>query len=150
MPILITEEIFQAFLKCETKAYVKYPSAVGVQREGSDWQRRLIEDFRQKCAINLRSQFSEDEYLVGTSLPQITDNGKHRLVIDCLVQSRETQSSIHALERLTSHGKRKHNPYIPIRFVPSEKVTKHDKLLLAFDALALSLASGRIPPFGKI
>lgn len=55
MPILITEEIFQAFLKCETKAYLKYPSTVGVQREGIDWQRRLIEDFRQKCAINLRA-----------------------------------------------------------------------------------------------
>ncbi|MCA1628789.1 MAG: IS66 family transposase [Acidobacteria bacterium] len=150
MPILITEEIFQAFLKCETKAYLKYPSASGVQREGSDWQRRLIEDFRQKCAINLRSQLPEDECLVGASLPQITENGKHRLVIDCLAQAREIQSSIHALERLTSPDRSKHNPYIPIRFLPSEKVTRHDKLLLAFDALALSLASGKMPPFGKI
>src|SRR5947209_9055399 len=120
MPILMTAEIFQAFLKCETKAYLKYPSASGVQSEGSDWQRRLIEDFQQKCAINLRSQFPEDE-LVGASLPQITENGKHRLMIDCLVQSREIQSSIHALERLTSHGRSKHNPYIPIRFIPSKK-----------------------------
>ena len=150
MPILITEEIFQAFLKCETKAYLKYPSAVGVQGEGSDWQRRLIEDFRQKCAIKLRSQFPEDECLVGASLPQIPENGKPRLVINCLAQAQEIRSSIHALERLTSHGKRKHNPYIPIRFVLSEKVTKHDRLLLAFDALALSLASGKMPPFGKI
>jgi len=150
MPILITEETFQAFLKCETKAYLKYSSAVGAQGEGSDWQQRLIEDFRQKCAINLRSQFPEDECLVGASLPQIPENGKHRLVINCLAQAQEIRSSIHALERLTSHGKRKHNPYIPIRFVPSEKVTKHDRLLLAFDALALSLTSGKMPPFRKI
>ena len=34
--------------------------------------------------------------------------------------------------------------------MPNEKITKHDKLLLAFDALALSTASGRKPPFGKI
>jgi hypothetical protein len=34
--------------------------------------------------------------------------------------------------------------------VPSEKVTQHDKLLVAFDALALSMASHKMPPFGKI
>ncbi len=107
MPILITEEIFQAFLKCETKAYLKHLSVVGAQREASDWQRRLIEDFRQKCAINLRSQFLEDECLVGVSLPQIPEKGEHLLVIDCLAQAREIQSSIHALERLTSPGRSK-------------------------------------------
>jgi predicted RecB family nuclease len=39
---------------------------------------------------------------------------------------------------------------VPIRFVPGEKIAKGDKLLLAFDALVLSAALGKMPAFGKI
>src|SRR5262249_23307489 len=42
------------------------------------------------------------------------------------------------------------NSFIPIRFVPGEKVTKQDKLLLAFDALVLWTVAGQAPLFGKI
>ncbi len=73
-----------------------------------------------------------------------------RLVIDCRVCAQEMQSHIHALERLASPGKTNHSPYIPIRCVPREKITKQDKLLLAFDALALLTVSGQAPLFGKI
>ena len=41
-------------------------------------------------------------------------------------------------------------PYIPIRFVPAEKPGKHEKLQLAFDALVMSMAFGKMPPFGRI
>jgi len=44
--MLITEEIFQAFLKCETKSYLKFSGAVGLQREFSDWQWHFIEDYK--------------------------------------------------------------------------------------------------------
>jgi predicted RecB family nuclease len=37
-----------------------------------------------------------------------------------------------------------------MRFVPGEKVTKQDKLLLAFDALVLWTVTGQAPLFGKI
>jgi predicted RecB family nuclease len=146
----ITEDIFQAFLRCETKSYLKFSGAVGLQREFTDWERNFVEDYKQKCCVQLRSNFSEDECFVGTSLPQDFEKNKYRFLIDCVVRAQELQSHTHALERLPSPGRTKYNPYIPIRFVPSEKITKQDKLLLAFDALALSSASGRKPLFGKI
>jgi hypothetical protein len=34
-------------------------------------------------------------------------------------------------------------PYIPVRFVPSEKLSIDDKLMLAFDAVALSKVYGK-------
>jgi predicted RecB family nuclease len=40
--------------------------------------------------------------------------------------------------------------YYPIRFVPSEKVASSDKILLAFDALALSRITGVVPSVGRI
>src|SRR5713101_852189 len=148
--MLISEDIFRAFLRCETKSYLKFLGSTGDQREFTDWERNLDEDYKQQCYIQLRSNFREDECLIGTLLPQALENNMYRLVIDCAVHAQETQSHIHALERLASPGKTKHNTYIPMRFVPSEKITKYDKLLLAFDALVLSTAFGKAPLFGKI
>lgn len=150
MRMLITNDIFQAFLQCETKSYLKFSGAVVVERELVGWQRHLVEDYKRKCFTGLRSHYREDECFVGTSSPQDLENSKYRLVFDCLVQAQEVQSQIHALERLPSPAKTKHSLYIPVRFVPSEKITQHDKLLLAFDALVLSMASGKMPLFGKI
>jgi len=98
----------------------------------------------------LLSRFREDECLSATSLSQVLESNKCRFVIDCMVRAQEVQSHINALEQVTSHGKTKQSPYIPIRFVSSEKITKHDKLLLAFDALVLFTASDKMPQFGKI
>jgi predicted RecB family nuclease len=150
MYMLITAELFQAFLKCETKSYLKFSGVVESQREYNDWQQHHIEDFKQSCFTQLRSNFREDECLLGTTLQQKLENSKHRLVLDSVVQAQDIQSHIHALERVTPTNKTRYNPYVPIRFVPSEKITKHDKLLLAFDALALFAVTGKMPPFGRI
>src|SRR2546425_3155671 len=146
----ITEDIFQAFLQCETEAYLKFSGTVGLQREFSAWERNRVENYKQQCCGQLRSEFLEEECLVSATLPQDFDKSKYRLAIDCVVHAQGLQSHIHALKRSTAPGNRKLSPFLPIRFVPSEKLTKYDKLLFAFDALALSTASGKQPLFGKI
>jgi hypothetical protein len=54
------------------------------------------------------------------------------------------------LERTSLDTKRKWGYYIPIRMIPREKLTRDDKYLLAFDALTLTVAVGKVPEFGKI
>jgi hypothetical protein len=147
--MLITADIFRAFLQCETKAYLKFSGTAGLQHEFSDWERNCIENYKQQCCGRLRSEFLDDECLVSTALPPDFDKSKYRLVIDCVVYAHGLQSHTHALERATAPGNRKLHPFLPIRFVPDEKITKHDKLLVAFDALALSTASEKAP-LGKI
>lgn len=146
----ITAEIFQTFLQCETKAHLKSMGAVGSQREYSDWQQRRLDSYREQCSHRLRSQCREDECLIGMPFSDVPARSPHRFVLDCLVQGKQLQSRLDALERLTSADKTNALPFCPIRFVPDEKVTQQDKLLLAFDALALSQAAGKMPVFGKI
>jgi hypothetical protein len=43
-PMLMTEEIVEAFLKCETKSHQYFQRAVGVQSEFSEWQRNRRHD----------------------------------------------------------------------------------------------------------
>jgi predicted RecB family nuclease len=57
---------------------------------------------------------------------------------------------LHAVERLPSAGRGKNTQFILIRFVFTNKLTKDDRLLLAFDSLVLSEALGRDIAVGQI
>jgi predicted RecB family nuclease len=148
--MLITDIIFHAFLQCETKGHLKLAGAVGDQREFPEWERHLVEDYKQQCYRHWRADFGEAECLVGVAFPQDLDNSRCRLVMDCTVRAQEMQAHFHAVERVAAPDKQNYSPYMPIRCVPGEKITTQDKLLLAFDALVLLTVSGQAPRFGKI
>lgn len=59
-------------------------------------------------------------------------------------------SRLHAIERIASEGRGKAAQFIPIRFIYRNKLTKDDKLVLAFDALVLAQTLGRDIAVGKI
>src|ERR1700674_3854343 len=149
----LTEDIFRAFLHCETKSYFKLSDSVEPLSELIHLQQSLFEKFKQKCQRRLRSRFGDDEFHEGSVLPQNLAKAKDRLLLNCMAETPQIKSRINALERVPTSGNTsntKHNPYVPIRFVPSEKIADHDKFLLAFDAIALAAASGRTLLVGKI
>jgi predicted RecB family nuclease len=57
---------------------------------------------------------------------------------------------LHALKRVPSEGRGKLAQFIPVRFFYKNKLTKNDRLLLAFDAFVLSEALGRDVSAGQI
>jgi predicted RecB family nuclease len=59
-------------------------------------------------------------------------------------------SCLHAIERIPSEGRGKAAQFIPIRFIFTNKLSKDDKLLLAFDAFVISEMLGREIRLGKI
>lgn len=146
----ITEELFEAFLKCATKSYLYFGRAVGVHSEFGDWQQHRRQEFKQRGWEQLRSSLRGDEWYAGTPSPQALEDRRYRLIIDYAVDLPELHCRIHALESHRSPTKARDCPYTPIRFVPSEKLTISDRLLLAFDAFALSQTCGRTPHVGKI
>lgn len=60
------------------------------------------------------------------------------------------ESRLHAVERMSHSGQSKQVQFIPIRFIFTNKLTKDDKLILAFDALVLSEMLRREVSHGKI
>jgi predicted RecB family nuclease len=148
--MLITTEIFRAFLNCKTKSYLKSSGNVGSQHQLIEWKRSCLTEFKQKCLLKLRASFEDDECLVGLPSLQALENSTYRLITDCVLQAQGLRSHLDVLERFNAPIKGKHSTLIPIRFLPNEKITKHDKLILAFDALVLFTACGELPPFGKI
>jgi predicted RecB family nuclease len=76
-------------------------------------------------------------------------SAKWRFAVDTTARAENLESTIHAVERFPSQGRGKPAHFIAIRFVPTNKVSKDAKLLLAFDALALSEMLGQEVSLGK-
>ena len=77
--MLITDDIFQAFLQCETKSHLKLSGAVGDQRAFPDWERNFVEDYKQQCHGQLRAAFREAECLVSPPYTFFLLNGDMEL-----------------------------------------------------------------------
>jgi hypothetical protein len=77
-------------------------------------------------------------------------SGKHHILFDCGIEAGQFQSRIDAVEKVTSLSRIKYRGCVPVRFVPNEKLSRHDKLLLTFDAYTLSLALGTTPTIRKM
>jgi len=145
----ITEETFEAFLKCETKSHLYFKCVVGVHSNFSKWQKHLREKFKQTGWERLRSAVRGDQCYVGTPALQMLKDNRYCLIIDYTAALPVIHARLHALQLIRT-ARDTLCPYIPIRFVPSEKLTISDRLLLAFDALALSQTCGMTPRVGRI
>jgi len=82
--------------------------------------------------------------------PAATVPAGWQFALDFVAESENLRCSCDAVERIPSAGRGRVAEYIPIRFVFRNKLTRHDKLLLAFDAFALSKALGRKVTVGRI
>jgi predicted RecB family nuclease len=66
------------------------------------------------------------------------------------LRAQDIESTLHAVERIPSDTPGKPAQFIPTRFISTNKIGLHDKLLLAFDTHVLSEALGRRVEIGKI
>ena len=147
---IITAEIFDAFLKCESKAYFKSSGQIGEPDELVNWQREVRQEFRRSCQSRYRAVITDAFDAPQPSFLDELKSGKHHILLDCRLEAGRLQSRIDAVENVTRLSRMRYRGYIPIRFVPNEKLSRHDKLLLAFDAYTLSLALNTTPTIGKI
>lgn len=79
-------------------------------------------------------------------------NGSCPLPSECdsTEKRQHCESRLHALERVSPKGRARNAQFIPIRFVFRNKLTKDDRLLLAFDARVLYAMLGHKVSQGKI
>src|ERR1039458_909116 len=110
---------------------------------------------RWRAAVDVLGQTPEPEPRSNrgspaqTSTPEISQN----LTSTTNDQARPnwiSESRLHTVERLPSEGRGKPAQFVPIHFIFRNKLTKDDKLALAFDALALSEMIARAVSLGKI
>lgn len=146
----ITSPVFQAYLECPTKCFLRARGEVGTGNEYANWVRTETESYRHRESDRLVTGIPAGECIRGLTNATDLKTAKCRLALDVPAQTGNQESEIHAVETVPSKGRGKATQFIPIRFVFRNKLTTNDKLLLAYDASVLSGMLGRSVPLGKI
>ncbi len=144
----ITSHLLEAYLKCPTKCWLR---SAGEQITDSTCTQCTQAQNESYGAVEIRRLLSRTDPSECMFSPP-ADNlkaGKWRLATGVLAHTPHLESYLQAVERLPSQGHGKPANFITVRFVPTNKVSKDAKLLLAFDALALSEMLGQEVNLGK-
>jgi predicted RecB family nuclease len=147
--MLITNDLFASFIKCETKSFLRAVQNGATSSGSLDTQSPVLNDYKNKCWLRLIERTNEEDRVVGNPSTNDLRSKRYALILDCVLGTKEIQSTFQALQRSAAIAG-KPQEYIPIRFASTEKVSKDDKLVLAFGALVMSMTIGQTPVFGKI
>lgn len=170
----ITEELFEAYLKCPTKSWLRALSEPASGNIYAKWVQARSESYRLDAAKELiineleikrgialdATNIKTDQWRFALDLPASVEIVRSR-EIELQIASPEAGQSpqtstiqvktrIHAIERIPSAGRGQSKQFIPIRFIFRNKLTKEDKLEMAFDAFVLAEMLGRKINLGKI
>jgi len=146
--MIISSDIFEAYLLCSSKCWFCLRGEETAGNMYSQWLRSQNQSYRKEALKRLLASGHKADSIVAPSQLVNIRNAKWRLASDFVVRKDNIEASVHAIERLFSD--KKPVQLIPIRFTFSNKLTKGDKLLLAFDSLVLSEAFKHEISHGKI
>lgn len=146
----ITSPVFQAYLECPTKCFLRAHGGEGTGNEYADWVRTENQSYRRRETECLANGITSDECIRGLINATALKAAKCKMALNVVASTDNQESEIHAVETVPSGGRGKAALFIPVRFIFRNKLTTNDKLLLAFDAFVLSATLGRPVGLGKI
>jgi len=145
-----TAELFEAYLKCPTKCWLLSQGVVGEGNAFADWLKAQNEAYRAVALRRLQVTVPEKERVIAPPRGDNLKAAQWRLAMDMEVSAGRSVSRLDAVERVVSKGQGRPAQLIPIRAISRNKLTRDDRLLVAFDAQMLSEALGCDVDLGKI
>jgi hypothetical protein len=147
--MMITSQLFEAYVKCPTKCWLRYAGENATGNAYAAWVQAKNEVCRVEGINRLVAEMPDAERAAASPTKNLK-TATWRMAADLPARAPSIESRIPIVERVPSAGRGKAAQFIPIRFAWANKVDRDDKLLLAFDAFALSEMLGRDVLAGKI
>jgi predicted RecB family nuclease len=144
----ITDDIFSAFLKCRHKAYLKLAGQAGEPSEYERLQDRLTRRYREEARRRFVDGLGGAAAFPNPPSPAEAIHCGQDALIDATLEHDGESARLDAARRLTGRGKPAE--YEPILFVRGQRVSRDDKLRLAFAASVLGRVQGKPPAVGRI
>src|SRR6516162_5345059 len=142
----ISSDLFDAFLKCPTKCWLRAAPEPASGNAYAEWVRSQNGSYHASEIERLLSETPKGEIAVSPP-PENLKAAKWRLATNLAVHAQMNscvlESQVHAVDRAPSEGRARPPKLIPIRFTFRNKLDGNDKLLLAFDTFVLSEVTGR-------
>jgi|WetSurMetagenome_2_1015567.scaffolds.fasta_scaffold21684_2 predicted RecB family nuclease len=147
--MVISSQIFEAYLQCQTKCWLKSHMEDGDGNLYAEWIKNRTDLYRAVATKHIMDELQPSECVL--SPPSINPKtASWLLATEYLVNNQEIQSCIHAIERVQSKNQGTQPQFMPIRFIANNKLSKLDKSLVAFDSFILSESLKRKIIIGKI
>jgi predicted RecB family nuclease len=146
----ITPDLVEAYVKCPTKCFLRSRGETGEGNAYADWVNAQNTIYRHEGIRRLKEGVANSQCVTGPLDTKELRSGKWCLATESTVRAQALECTLHAVERAPIDLPGRPAQFIPTRFIFANKLGGHDKLLLAFDALALSQALGRQVDLGKI
>ena len=148
----MSSDLFDAFLKCSTKCWLRASGEPAADGAYAEWLKSRTRSYHATEIERLLSE-PKNEVAVSPPLENLKAAQWHlaaNLSVRAQMKTGVLESEVHAVERAPCKGRGKPPQFIPIRFIFTNKLSRDDKLLLAFDAFVFSEVTGREVSFGKI
>jgi len=149
----ITAGLFEAFLKCPTKCWLRAKGDSASGNTYAEWTKEQNETYRATEIKRLIGALPNGE-VASLVTAEVLKTAKWQLASSLTVQTQinacTVESVLQAIERIPPEGRGKVGQLIPIRFIFRNKLTNQDRLLLAFDASIVSAMLARQINVGKI
>src|SRR5450759_2129236 len=145
----MNRHLFEAFIMCPTKSWLRSKDEAPAGNPYAGWDATRSEAYRAEGIKRLLGEWRTDEIAVAP----VSENLKTaawRLAVDVPARAANIETRIAAIERVPSASRNKTAQFVPIHFAWTNKLGRHERLLLAFDAIALSGTLGSDVPVGKI
>jgi predicted RecB family nuclease len=132
----ITTSLVEAYLKCPFKCFLLSAGEKGTANSYDQWMRTENESYRKERTEHMVSEMKADEWVTSVQEIKNIKSVRWRLALDATIDQKNLESNIHAV-RQVPNGHDKIPRFVPVRFLFANKITRNDKLLVAFDALVL-------------
>lgn len=144
----ITNELFRAYLECKYKVYLRFQRTEGQVSDYEKYFSALAQKY-SKDGVNMLIQKYPEKTILSTpaSVSEIKIK-KHGLITNFKVELYDCELHLEVLE-IESKKEKRGYVFIPVLFLPQEKIHGNDKLLLAFQGYLLGKQFDVIPEYGK-
>lgn len=148
--MIVSSPLFEAFLECSTKCWLRSRAEPTAGNIYAEWARAQNEAYCEDGLKHLLAIVPESDRAIAPPISKNPKDATWRLAIDVRLRTNDLESRLPAVERISSVGRSRPVQFVPYRFEFANKLTKNDKLSLAFDAFVFSDAVGRQVSLGKI
>ena len=148
--MIVNSHLFEAFLECSTKCWLRSRAEPTAGNIYAEWARAQSKTYCEGGLKRLLAMFPENDRAIAPPISQYATDVTWRIASDVRVGMNNLDLHLQAVERLPAAGRGRSFQFVPYRFQFANKLTKNDKLSLAFDAYVLSEAVGREVNLGKI
>jgi predicted RecB family nuclease len=147
---LITDAIFEAFLHCKYKSYLRLKGIPGHITEFESHRRILATAYADAAQFKLLGCALGEDIPRSVLADRQTLMAGTRLILDAKLTMDDLQATIDAVVRNDAESPLGNFSYLPVQYWREAKIPRVAKLLLAFQSMVLGKIQGSLPSHGVI